>query len=69
VSAAQCVSRVTARQPKMQMQVARSDRVHPGRKPKGAMQAGFNHHFTKPIEPDALLELLRPADRRGWYFR
>jgi len=24
-----------------------------------ALEAGFNHHFTKPIEPDALLELLR----------
>jgi CheY-like chemotaxis protein len=24
-----------------------------------AIGAGFNHHFTKPIEPDALLELLR----------
>jgi CheY-like chemotaxis protein len=28
------------------------------------MQVGFNHHFTKPIEPEALLELLRSADRR-----
>jgi CheY-like chemotaxis protein len=24
-----------------------------------ALEAGFNHHFTKPIEPEALLELLR----------
>jgi CheY-like chemotaxis protein len=24
-----------------------------------AVEAGFNHHFTKPIEPDALLDLLR----------
>jgi PAS domain S-box-containing protein len=24
-----------------------------------AIEAGFNHHFTKPIEPDVLLELLR----------
>ena len=24
-----------------------------------ALAAGFNHHFTKPVEPERLLELLR----------
>jgi signal transduction histidine kinase/CheY-like chemotaxis protein len=27
-----------------------------------AREAGFDHHLTKPIEPDALLALLRPGD-------
>jgi CheY-like chemotaxis protein len=26
-----------------------------------ALAAGFNHHLLKPIEPDALFELLRPV--------
>ena len=30
-----------------------------------ALGAGFDHHFTKPIEPDALLELLRSEDRQA----
>jgi CheY-like chemotaxis protein len=25
-----------------------------------ALAAGFNHHFTKPIEPEQLAQLLRP---------
>jgi signal transduction histidine kinase/ActR/RegA family two-component response regulator len=29
-----------------------------------AIGAGFDHHFTKPIEPEALLELLRSKDRQ-----
>ena len=30
-----------------------------------ALGAGFNHHFTKPIEPETLLELLRSEDRQA----
>jgi CheY-like chemotaxis protein len=28
-----------------------------------ALAAGFNHHFTKPIEPERVLELLQAAPR------
>jgi CheY-like chemotaxis protein len=27
-----------------------------------ALAAGFNHHFTKPVEPERLIDLLR-SDR------
>ena len=30
-----------------------------------AMAAGFDHHFTKPIEPDALMRLLQTIERRA----
>jgi CheY-like chemotaxis protein len=26
-----------------------------------ALAAGFNHHFTKPIRPDRLIDLLRSS--------
>jgi len=35
--------------------------VHDGRE---ALAAGFNHHFTKPVEPERLSELLRAAERK-----
>ena len=27
-----------------------------------ALAAGFNHHFTKPVEPERLSELIRRGD-------
>ena len=36
----------------------RGDGLGPGSDKARALAAGFNHHFTKPVEPDRLSELL-----------
>jgi CheY-like chemotaxis protein len=30
-----------------------------------ALDSGFDHHFTKPVEPERIAELLRRQGRRG----
>jgi NAD(P)-dependent dehydrogenase (short-subunit alcohol dehydrogenase family) len=49
VTAASRVNRVSALQRKIQKQVARSDRIHPVRKQKGAMQAGARRYPEPPM--------------------
>jgi CheY-like chemotaxis protein len=38
----------------------RHHRLGAGLRPRAFAAAGFDHHLTKPVEPDTLIELLAP---------